>query len=138
MAATGAGNQSGVTEPSDHASPPPPSAHPAGMSLAEVLQRFAAEGYRADFELDDDTGAVTCISCSTTTPPEQVEVAASRRVEGASDPADMAIVLGARCPSCDSRGVIICRYGPEASAGDAKLLEITRDGGDGRDRTIPS
>jgi len=34
--------------------------------------------------------------------------------------------------------VIICRYGPEASAGDAKLLEITRDGGDGRDRTIPS
>lgn len=127
----GDGNQGGVPESSEHGSQPAPSAHPAGMSLAEVLHEFVTAGFSSDFELDDDTGAVTCISCSTATRPEELAVAASRRIEGASDPADMTIVIGARCPSCDTQGVVICRYGPEASVGDAKLLQIISDAGGG-------
>jgi hypothetical protein len=45
-----------------------------------------------------------------------------RRIEGASDPADMAAVLGLECPACGARGAAIVRYGPEAGPGDEIVL----------------
>jgi hypothetical protein len=108
-------------------------------TLTEVLRRFAEDGFSACFEVEDD-GRVLCITCDTHTPAEEVPFQSMRRLEGASDPADMATVIATRCPHCDAQGVIVARYGPEASAGEARLLTTGRDrrrAGDGFGDTAP-
>jgi hypothetical protein len=45
------------------------------------------------------------------------------RFEGESNPDDQAIVLGVLCESCDTRGIIVSAYGPDA---DPALLARTR------------
>ena len=49
-----------------------------------------------------------------------------RRLEGASDPGEMANILAVTCPACGSRGVAVCRFGPEASEWDALLMQAAR------------
>lgn len=45
-----------------------------------------------------------------------------RRTEGASDPADMALVVALECPTCGAKGVLALKYGPGAAAEEAELL----------------
>lgn len=116
-----------ASPPGDVDRPTEPSPHPSGTSLAEVLHDFAEAGYDGQLEIDDDSGLITCVSCSTTVRPDQLTIASKRRLEGASDPADMTTVLATRCPTCAVTGVVICRYGPEASAGEVELLRLARD-----------
>lgn len=104
---------------------------PEGLTLTDVLQDFSASGFTGEFEVDDENGSVLCLRCSAVHRPDELSISSTHRLEGVSDPADMAIVLGARCPSCDQQGVVICRYGPEASAGDAELLRVASDAGGG-------
>lgn len=99
---------------------------PADTSLAEVLSDLAARGFAGSFEVDADSGACRCAACDTSTAPGDVEVADSRRLEGASDPAEMSSVLAVRCPACGHRGVAVVRFGPEASVGEAALLRATK------------
>jgi hypothetical protein len=108
-----------------------PSPFPSDTSLSEVLQGLADNGFTGQFELDQDSGSATCLTCSTVTEADQLVVATKRRLEGASDPADMSMVLGLTCPACGTNGVLVCRYGPEASAGEAELLRHIRDINDG-------
>jgi hypothetical protein len=49
-------------------------------------------------------------------------VSALARVEGASDPDDMAAVVAVTCPRCSARATLVVKYGPEASAADADVL----------------
>jgi len=95
-------------------------------TLAEVLTEFEADGYSGTFEVEED-GAVRCLTCDRRSDPDALDLYAIRRLEGASDPADMAAVLATRCSQCGTRGVIVARYGPEASAGEARLLQASRD-----------
>lgn len=44
------------------------------------------------------------------------------RVEGASDPGDMAAVVALTCPRCSRGSVLVLTYGPEASAADGDVL----------------
>lgn len=44
------------------------------------------------------------------------------RVEGASDPDDMAAVVAVTCPRCSAKGALVLKYGPEASGADADVL----------------
>jgi hypothetical protein len=44
------------------------------------------------------------------------------RLEGASDPADLAIVIPLQCPHCGTDGALIAGYGPEASQAEADVL----------------
>ena len=46
------------------------------------------------------------------------------RLEGASDPADMSLVVPLDCPDCGARGVLVLRYGPEASMEEADVLAV--------------
>ncbi len=49
------------------------------------------------------------------------------RLEGQSDPADMAVVVPLECPNCGSRGTLILDDGPDASAEEADVLtELSR------------
>lgn len=88
-------------------------------TLVSVLQEFGASGHPADFGLGDGP-VLRCPQCDHET--ADVIVDRTRRLEGASDPADMAMVVAVRCPRCDAAGTAVLRFGPEASAEEGELL----------------
>jgi hypothetical protein len=90
-------------------------------TLVEVLDGLRQEGYTGTFVTGDD-GDVLCRACGTRVPAEAVQLDGIRRVEGASDPGDMAAVLAIHCDSCGTKGSVVARYGPEAGPADAALL----------------
>jgi hypothetical protein len=55
-------------------------------------------------------------------PASAIVVHELRRLEGASDPADMLAVAAIACPACGTRGTLVLTYGPEATAGDDAVL----------------
>lgn len=109
------GNESGPTpEPGDD------------TTLVAVLDALASEGWTENMSVDDE-GQVRCPQCSTVSRPEDVGVDRLRRLEGASDPADMMAVVALTCPSCQARGVVVASYGPDATEGDVFLLRALED-----------
>jgi hypothetical protein len=94
------------------------------MSL--IIRDYEAAGFDAPMDIGDG-GSVGCDVCGTSTPPGEIVLHSLRRVEGASDPADMAAVAAVECPSCGARGVVVARFGPEASPDDAAFLLGVRD-----------
>jgi len=60
--------------------------------------------------------------CGQDTPADELAVESFCRLEGASDPGDMAAVAAITCPHCDAKDVLVLRYGPEASPEDADVL----------------
>ena len=104
---------------------------PAGVpsdntTLQEVLRQLAADGWAEDLWLleapDVEPALVCCRHCGHRCQPEELPVDRTRRLEGASDPADMLMVLAVTCPSCRARGTLVARYGPEAGVHDDALL----------------
>lgn len=100
---------------------------PHDVTLVEVLDELNQAGYVADFFVDEDDGKVCCGACRSCQQPESLQLDGLRRIEGASDPADMAAVLALTCPACGCKGTAIVRFGPEASAGEAILLQHLDD-----------
>jgi hypothetical protein len=96
------------------------------MTLVEVIEGLRAEGYDGSF-LVDEAGSVRCQTCGDVVAAQAVVLDGIRRLEGESDPGDMAAVLAVRCTACDRRGAIVARYGPEAGPGDAALLLAIED-----------
>ncbi len=90
-------------------------------SMVEILRDFQRDGFTADL-FAEEGGVVRCGACDTVTPAGEIDVAQLRRLEGASDPADMAAVVAAPCPSCGSQGVLVVMYGPEAGPADSDVL----------------
>jgi hypothetical protein len=97
----------------------------AAETVLDAVRMLEVLGYTDDLRLDD--GGVRCAACDTRHAPERLVITHTFRFEGASDPADEAIVLGVECPSCGTRGVIVSAYGPEADPALFELLQ--RDGG---------
>lgn len=97
------------------------SAAPGGQSLSDVLGELADEGWDGQMA-PVEGGTVRCLTCREELDPGSVEQGPLRRLEGVSDPADMLLVVGLRCPSCGTRGVLVANYGPEAPPGDADVV----------------
>lgn len=97
------------------------------VTLTEVLAELAQQGYTGDCFVDEDDGRVCCGACRTCVDPGDLQLDGLRRLEGASDPADMAAVLALTCTSCGHKGTAVVRFGPEASAGDALVLRHLED-----------
>jgi len=95
-----------------------------------VLQRLLEDGYDADFFAVE--GGLRCGRCREVTPGTDIELDALRRLEGASDPADMASVLAATCPSCGAKGTAMVKYGPDATAEEDQLLRTLPETPDAR------
>ncbi len=95
---------------------------PDGATLIEVIDALEAEGYTGQF-MAREGAVVECATCHTLTPAHQM-VGGHRlsRLEGASDPDDMVAVAAPRCPSCGTRGTLVLKFGPQASAEDADVL----------------
>jgi hypothetical protein len=111
----------------------PPGAPSDNTTLVEVLRVMADDGFAANLTVTDG-GAVRCPACRQETPPDEAKLVSMRRLEGASDPADMQAVLALRCPNCDTGGVAVVNYGPEASMEEAALLTALGDGDGGHGR----
>lgn len=99
----------------------PPGA-PADVTLVQVLHELADAGYDTDVFVEEPDGLLICARCQTSTRPRDAAVQSMRRLEGASDPADMAAVLAVRCRGCGAGGTAVLRFGPEASPGEAAVL----------------
>jgi len=90
------------------------------VTLVDVLDQFGAEGYQGQF--DGPRGKVRCLTCRRETDPADVPVERMRRLEGASDPADMLAVVALRCPHCATSGTLVLNYGPESTPEEADIL----------------
>ena len=95
-------------------------------SLQEVLKSYADAGFAGDAFVSD-AGMLECASCDSSSDPALVDVHSIRRLEGASDPADLSAVLAVICPACHARATAVIRFGPQASAGEQRVWELTRD-----------
>jgi len=94
----------------------------AGAStLTEVIDRFEADGYRAQFGARGGA-EILCFTCRETFPAGDAGIDALERLEGASDPDDMAAVAAMGCPRCGARGTIVLKYGPESTPEDGEVL----------------
>ncbi len=90
-------------------------------TLVAVLNALVAEGFTQDMFVTPEA-QLRCGVCHRDTAPADLVLDRLRRIEGASDPADMAAVLGVTCGHCDARGTAVVRYGPEAEPQDAEVL----------------
>ena len=86
-----------------------------------MTNALAADGWEGQ-ATPVEGGDVRCEVCSTSTPAGELAVETVQRVEGASDPDDMAAVVPLVCPSCGAKDVLVLQYGPEASEADADVL----------------
>jgi hypothetical protein len=90
-------------------------------TLVDVLAAMADQGYAGDLTALEGA-EVRCGSCHETWSADHLDADGASRVEGASDPGDMAIVIPGTCPSCGTKGTVVVRFGPEAGPADVDLL----------------
>ncbi len=90
-------------------------------TMAAVLAEFGGRGFTTELWAKPG-GRVRCGGCATTSPAADFAVGPQQRLEGASDPDDLQLVVGATCPACGARGVMSLHYGPTASEEDADVL----------------
>lgn len=97
-----------------------------GLSINDALREYESRGYSGQFAAREG-GLVECLSCSHQMTPEVVPLESMRRVEGASDPADMCVISALECPECHAMGTATFCYGPGATAEDAEVLRRLED-----------
>jgi hypothetical protein len=86
-------------------------------TIMEISAAFEEEGFRGQFG-SGERGEVECFTCKRRSPAETMTVEHLRRLEGASDPADMLAIVALTCPHCDTPGTLILNYGPVATIED--------------------
>jgi hypothetical protein len=111
---------------------------PADEPLLDVSSTLDDEGWSGQFRAEAG-GMLRCLSCGTVSPAEAHQADEVTRLEGASDPADMVIIVPLRCPACRTRGTLIASYGPEATAEEAEVLvALEREPSEGSDLAEPT
>jgi len=93
-------------------------------TLTAVLDGLRAEGYAADLRAIGSVGEVRCGSCGAASLAGELTDVVERRLEGASDPDDMVLAVGARCPACGEQGAMTLGYGPAASEADSAVVSL--------------
>ncbi|MCB0963374.1 MAG: hypothetical protein KDA98_08740 [Acidimicrobiales bacterium] len=107
-------------------------------TLIGVLRRLRRDGFTEDLRPVDADGTVRCGGCGMTSPAGELAGVRQRRLEGASDPADMSIVITARCPACERKGILLLGYGPNANESDVAVLQALPTIGDEPTASRPS
>ncbi|MCU1401384.1 MAG: hypothetical protein JWN62_4493 [Acidimicrobiales bacterium] len=95
-------------------------------TVTEVLAAYAEGGFTGEFSAVQGA-QLECHTCNNTVSAGEVVMSSLRRLEGASDPADMVAVVALTCPSCGGRGATVLAFGPAASAEDSDVLGALRD-----------
>ncbi len=95
-------------------------------TLLTELERFRSDGYDGDFLIRSGP-VLVCRACDHRIDPTETDLDALRRLEGASDPADMVAILALECPNCGAKGTAVAAYGPTASEDEDALLRALPD-----------
>jgi len=95
-------------------------------TILDVLGELEARGFTGQF-MPREGGQVECLTCHRLSPADDTVFRHLRRLEGASDPADMLAVVGLACPHCGAQGTAVLGYGPGAAAVDTEVLELLDD-----------
>ena len=90
--------------------------------LLDVLDEAGRHGYTVQ-QIAHADGPIECMACDVTTSSKDFDVEHVRRLEGASDAADLLVVVWSPCPNCAERGVLILGHGPNATADDVAVLD---------------
>ncbi len=90
-------------------------------TLIGVLHQATEAGYGTQLMARQD-GQLECAACGRHSDAERFLAAGYRRLEGASDAADMMLVAWGRCPHCGQGGTVILGYGPNAGPSDEAVL----------------
>lgn len=94
---------------------------PADDGAVAVLAAFSDEGWSLN-HIVRSHGRIACGECGEESRSSEWSAGAEHRIEGASDPDDMQLVVGAACPRCHGKGAMLFVYGPAASAEDTDAL----------------
>ncbi|HUQ38741.1 MAG TPA: hypothetical protein VM030_01180 [Acidimicrobiales bacterium] len=92
-----------------------------GTTLMDILSGYEADGYAGQAAAVEG-GLVRCFSCHEDAEPTEVHVDALRRIEGASDPDDMAAIVAFGCPRCGTKATLVLKFGPDASPEECEVL----------------
>jgi len=95
-------------------------------TLTSVIASYESAGFTGQFSATDE-GLLHCFSCDATLEPSDAAFDSLRRMEGASDPADMLAVLALTCPRCSTQGTAVLHFGPEAGPGESAVLLALED-----------
>jgi hypothetical protein len=95
-------------------------------TMVGILDRLSGAGYSGDFRVSS-AGTLVCGSCRHEMDASAAELDQLCRLEGASDPADMAAVLALTCPSCGAKGTCVVKYGPDAEPEEVEVLLAVDD-----------
>lgn len=107
--------------------PPAETTDPAETAtLTDVLAAYAGGGFTTSFASAQGS-RVECHECGRQFPAADASMSSLRRMEGASDPADMLAVVALTCPLCDARGTLVLGFGPAAAPEDGDVLGVLRD-----------
>ena len=106
----------------EQANPTDPT-NPTDRSPSEVAPPRAAAGEEGQF-CAVAGGRVRCLTCHTDSSASDYAADGASRVEGASDPDDMLLIVAVRCPACGATGSLSLGYGPTASAEDADVVRL--------------
>jgi hypothetical protein len=93
-------------------------------TLTAVLRGLADQGFTCDLFAVTDPPGFRCGSCHEISPVGDFDIVDERRMEGASDPADMVLVVAATCPRCGAKGAAALGYGPDADAADSDVVAL--------------
>src|SRR3954469_688503 len=83
------------------------------QTVTEVVRTLEARGYTGQLR-SVEGGAVQCLTCRRSIPAGDIAAESISRHEGVSDPAEMLAIVALRCPHCDTPGLVILNYGPDA------------------------
>ena len=91
-------------------------------TTTSVLEQLATAGFGEDLRPAPPPGSLHCGACGSVSSIETFGDVWARRLEGASDPDDMVLVVAARCPVCGHGGSVVLGFGPASSPEDAAIV----------------
>jgi hypothetical protein len=96
------------------------------QTLTRVLGELEKAGYTGEFRVLEH-GRLQCLTCRNDLGGDEASMTSLRRLEGASDPADMLAVAALVCPRCGTAGTLVLNYGPDATIEESTLLLALKD-----------
>ena len=97
-----------------------------GLTIIEALALYERKGFTGQFAAREG-GCIKCFTCGSCLSARDVSLHQESRVEGVSDPDDMAVVAALTCGSCGARGTATFGFGPQATPEDAEALRLLHD-----------
>lgn len=96
-------------------------------TMTEVIASYEDNGFDSQFSVLSEA-RLKCNACGSEVAASQFTMHSLRRLEGASDPDDMAAVVATTCPICDAKGIVVLGYGPMAAGEDSDVSIAMQDG----------